>query len=140
MGLLLFNFWDLLGPKSNPGPNIQNIIAKMNPGPKKMTNNLRKFTKNRPKMFETGPHSHQPVQAPRDQPLQVPGGAAVARRMASSIFAELQSSESICERPCAYLVVKFGGGTIWGNCTFDFVKYLRWRIDSLLYVGPRRSI
>ena len=86
MGLLLFTFWDLLGPKSNPGPNIQSIIAKMNPGPKKMTKNLRKLTKNRPKMFQTGPHSHQPVQAPRDQPLQVPGGAAVARRMASSIF------------------------------------------------------
>ena len=58
----------------------------MNPGPKKITKNLRKMIKNRPKMFETGPHCHQPVQAPRDQPVQVPRGAAVARRMASSII------------------------------------------------------
>ena len=60
--------------------------CKNEPWAEKSTKNLRKLTKNRPKMFETGPHSHQPVQAPRDQPLQVPGGAAVARRMASSII------------------------------------------------------
>ena len=91
---------------------IQNIIAKMNPGPKNQPNMFEKLppfsartelqtntSDQNHVALELSQHAvdppcqntattltHQPVQAPRDQPVQLQGGAAVARRMASSII------------------------------------------------------